>query len=114
RPGAARCVREALHDHPGYADLHYLLGIAELDEGHLDDAISALARALELHPDYHAARVQLARALEASGDLVQAEEQVGLVLQADPQHPQALELAERWSRLHRRSGRAAVSPRKAS
>ena len=114
RSGAARLIREALREHPGYADLHYLLGMAELEEGHLDDAMATLARALELHPDYHAARIQLARALEASGDLVQAEEQVNLVLQSDPQNPQALEMSEHWSRLHRRRGRSAKATRKAS
>jgi tetratricopeptide (TPR) repeat protein len=114
RAGAARLIREALAEHPAYADLHCLLGIVELEEGHVDDAIATLAHALELHPDYHAARVQLARALEASGDLVQAEEQIGLVLEADPQNPAALELAERWGRWHRRSGRSATGSRKAS
>lgn len=114
RAGAARSIREALAEHPAYADLHCLLGIAELEEGHLDDAIATLARALELHPDFHAARVQLARALEAAGDLAQAEAQVELVLEADPENPQAVELAERWSRLHSRRRRAATPARKAS
>jgi len=114
RIGAMRLIREALAEHPGYVDLHCLLGIAELEEGHFDDAIATLAHALELHPDYHAARVQLARALEASGDLVQAEEQVALVLESDPQNPQALELSERWGRWHRRRRRAPAGSRKAS
>ena len=114
RGGAMRWIRQALAEHPGYADLHALLGTAELEEGHVDDAIATLARALELNPDYHAARVLLARALEASGDLRQAEEQVGLVLEADPRNPAALELAERWSRLHRRRNRTAAPPRKVS
>jgi tetratricopeptide (TPR) repeat protein len=109
RSGAARLIHEALIEHPAYADLHCLLGIVELEEGHVDDAIATLAQALELHPDYHAARVHLARALEASGDLAQAEEQIALVLEADPQNPPALELAERWGRWHRRSGRSAGS-----
>ena len=100
---AARLVRQALRHHEGYADLHCLLGAAELEEGRPDEALWSFARALELHPDYHAARVQFARALEVLGDLVQAGEQIALVLQADPQHPQALRLQERWSRL--RSGR---------
>jgi tetratricopeptide (TPR) repeat protein len=114
RAGAARLIRDSLREHPGYVDLHCLLGIAELEEGHFDDAIATLAHALELHPDYHLARVHLARALEVSGDLVQAEEQVALVLESDPQNPQALELAERWERWHRRRGRSTSPPRKAS
>jgi tetratricopeptide (TPR) repeat protein len=112
RAGAARVVRQALPSFPGYADLHHLLGIAELEEGHLDDAVSSLARALELHPDFHMARVHLARALEALGDLVQAEEQVAMVLESDPEHPHAAELAERWQRRHRRPARAGKASRK--
>ena len=114
RTGAATLARQALKGYPAYADLHCLLGIAELEEGNLDDAVSSLGRAIELHPDYHAARVHLARALEALGDLPQAEEQVGLVLEADPQQPLALELAERWSRLHRKRGRNGRTTRKSS
>jgi tetratricopeptide (TPR) repeat protein len=112
RPAAAHLVRQALREHQRYADLHYLLGTAELEDSNLDDAISSLACALELHPDYHAARIQLARALETLGDIVQAEEQVALVLQVDPEHPQALELSERWNRMHRRRPMSAA--RKAS
>jgi len=114
RAGAARIVRQALASFPSYADLHHLLGVAELEEGHLDDAVSSLARALELHPDFHMARVHLARALEALGDLAQAEEQVAMVLEADPEHPHATELAERWQRRHRRPERAGRASRKGS
>lgn len=95
---ALHALRDAVTAHPGYPDLHYLLGCSELEAGMTDDAVASLARALELHPDLHAARVQLARALEALGDLAQAGEQVALVLAEDPEHPQALELQERWSR----------------
>jgi tetratricopeptide (TPR) repeat protein len=95
---ALHALREAVTAHPGYPDLHYLLGSSELEAGMTDDAVASLARALELHPDLHAARVQLARALETLGDLAQAGEQVALVLRVDPAHPQALELQERWAR----------------
>ena len=102
-PGRAlQALREAVTTHPGYPDLHYLLGSSELEAGMTDDAVASLARALELHPDLHAARVQLARAFEVLGDVVQAGEQVALVLRADPAHAQALELQEYWSR--RREG----------
>ena len=103
---AAELVRQALRGRDGYADLHYLLGTAEFECGHYDDALGSLARALELHPDYHAARVMFARVLEALGDSAQAVEQLGHVLQAEPGHPQALELHENWIR--RRARHAAV------
>lgn len=107
RPAAIRLLRETLTHYEDYADLHFLLGSAELEEGDFDDALTSLARALELHPDYHAARVQFARALEALGDVTQAAEQVALVLQHDPNHPQASQLEERWARRRSRRRRPA-------
>ncbi|HYM81902.1 MAG TPA: tetratricopeptide repeat protein [Candidatus Limnocylindria bacterium] len=111
---AIQLLRDAVARHEGYTDLHLLLGQAELEEGHVDDAVASLARALELHPDYHAARVQFARALEVLGDLTQALEQVALVLQVDPEHPQALQLHERWTRRRTRRRRTSFETRKAS
>lgn len=110
---ALRSLRDAVSAHPGYPDLHFLLGCCELEAGFPDDALASLGRALELNPDYHAARVQFARTLEALGDLVQAGEQVSLVLQAEPRHEQALELERRWSRRRSLAGDNAGS-RKAS
>jgi tetratricopeptide (TPR) repeat protein len=110
---AARAVallQAALPGRDGWPDLHYLLGSAELQRGHFDDALVTLAQALELNPDFHAARVQFARALEGVGALAQAAEQVALVLQRDPAHPQALELHERWTSRGRRSGRPSRTP----
>jgi len=112
--GALAALREAILVHPGYPDLHAVLGTCELEAGLLDDALASLARALELNPDYHGARVQLARVLEALGELEQARDQVALVLTADPDHPQAGELAARWTR-RRGAGSEPVTPaRKAS
>ena len=115
---ALHALRDAVTAHPGYPDLHYLLGCSELEAGMTDDAVASLGRALELHPDLHAARVQFARALEALGDLAQAGEQVALVLREDPAHPQALELQERWVRRRDTRGRSGPgpleAPRKAS
>jgi len=87
---AAELLREVLPAHETYPDLHALLGAAELRLGHVDDAIASLGRALELHPDFHAARVELARALEAAGFGAAAQEQIALVLQNEPEHPEAL------------------------
>jgi len=105
---AVQLLRETVKRHEGYADLHCLLGQAELEAGHCDDAVASFARALELHPDYHAARIEFARALEALGDLTQGLEQVALVLQADPDHPQALQMHARWTRRQTRRRRTAI------
>ena len=111
---ALHALREAVTAHPGYPDLHYMLGCCELEAGLSDDALASLARALELHPSFHAARIQFARTLEALGDLVQAGEQVALVLQEEPAHPQALELHARWASRGERRRPGAVGSRKAS
>jgi tetratricopeptide (TPR) repeat protein len=95
---AAQTIREAVVAHPGYPDLHYLMGVAELDAGRVDDALVSLAHALELNPDFHNARIALARGLEALGDMGQATEQINLVLREVPEHAQAAALQQRWSR----------------
>ncbi len=110
---ALHSLREAVTTHPGYPDLHYLLGCCELEAGLTDDALASLARALELHPGFHAARIQFARTLEALGDPVQAGEQVALVLQEDPAHLQARELHARWAWRGDRHTRAPTGPSKA-
>jgi tetratricopeptide (TPR) repeat protein len=100
--GAIRMLRAAIGTRETYADLHHLLGVAELEAGAYDDALASTARALELQPDFHDARVAFARVLEAFGDVAQASEQVALVLRQEPDHAQALALQERWSRRRRR------------
>jgi len=102
---AATLLQAALPGRETWPDLHYLLGSAELERGQFDDALATLARAIELNPDFHAARLQFARALEGVGALAQAGEQVALVLQHDPTHAQALELHERWTSRGRRPAR---------
>ena len=102
---AAALVREALVTYPGYPDLHYLLGVAELRQGHPDDAIASLARALELHPDFHVARVELARAHGAVGETAQALQLLGQVLEAEPGNAEAAELEDRWMARRRAAGR---------
>jgi len=93
---AADVLREAVESHESYPDLHALLGASEMALGHLDDALCSFARALELNPNFHAARVQMALALDSLGDRAGASEQLALVLQAEPGHAQASELTERW------------------
>lgn len=101
---AAQVVREVLPRYEGYPDLHFLLGGAELRDGHADDAIVSFARALELNPDFHAARLELARSLEAVGQVDQAREQVSRVLEVQPGDPLALEMHERWQHPRRAAG----------
>jgi tetratricopeptide (TPR) repeat protein len=111
---AAALIRETLTLHPAYPDLYYLLGTAELRQGHPDDAMASLARALELHPDFHAARVQFARVLHALGETPRAVDVLGQVLDAEPGHAEAAELRERWSSPRPGRPRRGITARKAS
>ncbi len=94
---AAQLLREVLPRYDAYPDLHFRLGTAELREGWFDDALVSLARALELNPDFHAARLLLARTLDAMGMRAQALEQVSLVLQRAPDDAQARALEAEWT-----------------
>lgn len=110
---AAALIRETLTLHPAYPDLYYLLGTAELRQGHPDDAMASLARALELHPDFHAARVEFARVLQALGERARAVEVLGQVLDAEPEHAEAVELRQRWSSPRSGHPRRGITARKA-
>jgi tetratricopeptide (TPR) repeat protein len=94
---AADALSGVIQRHSGYPDLHALVGAAEIALGHYDDAVDSIARALELNPDYHAARVQLAIAFDALGDRSAAIEQLTMVLDADAGNSAAREMLERWS-----------------
>ena len=108
---AADVLREALERHESYPDLHALLGACELGLGHFDDALCSFARALELNPEFHGARVQMALSLDALGDRAGASEQLALVLQAEPDHAQALELSDRWQPRTRSGGESPARKR---
>lgn len=101
-PQAAQVLRAAVGEHENYPDLHFVLGKCELQMGLVDDALESLARALELNPDYHAARVQLARALDSAGETAQALDQLSLVLEHEPENVEAVELRALWDRRGRR------------
>ncbi len=106
---ALHALRAAVGERPGYPDLHYLLGVHEMQLGALDDALESLAHALELHPDYHSARVEFARALEATGDTPEAIVQLELVLATVPGHSAAQALHERWVARYRDARKAPAS-----
>ena len=103
-PKALEHLRLAALERPNYPDLHLLLGGHELQLGCHDDAIESLARALELNPEFHAARIELARALEAIGQTPQALDQLDLVLGREPAHAAARQLHDQLTS-RRRGGR---------
>jgi tetratricopeptide (TPR) repeat protein len=98
-----RSLRRAVAERPGYADLHAVLGSHELRAGHLDDGIATLVQALELNPDFHSARLELARGLEARGDRDAALHEVRQVLEVEPSHADAVTFQARLTVRHRAS-----------
>ena len=99
-------LRRAVEEWPGYADLHALLGAHELRAGHLDDGLASLVQALELNPDFHTARLELARGLEARGEREEAIAQLAAILGREPQHQAAAAFYEHLT--SRRRGPAAA------
>jgi tetratricopeptide (TPR) repeat protein len=93
-PGGLAVLRDAAEQRPGYPDLQLLLGAHERRMGSYDDALASVTFALELNPDYHAARVELARTLEMLGDTPQSLRQLELVLTREPGQHEALALQE--------------------
>jgi tetratricopeptide (TPR) repeat protein len=94
-------LRRAVEKWPGYADLHALLGAHELRAGHLDDGLASLVHALELNPDFHAARLEMARGLEARGERDQALAQLAAILGCEPGHQAAAAFYEHLTSRHR-------------
>lgn len=97
-------LRFAVTERPNYPDLHLLVGAHESQQGAYDDAVESFARALELNPDFHAARIELARALESLGQTPQALDQLELVLSQEPAHAAARRLHDQLTS-RRRGGR---------
>jgi tetratricopeptide (TPR) repeat protein len=60
-------LRQAITISPNYADLHYHLGCAYLNQNEIVLAVPAFERALEINPGYARARLQLGVALYQSG-----------------------------------------------
>src|SRR5262245_13046562 len=76
---AAEAYRQALAMTPDYPDLHFRLGSLYARFGLDGDAIAALRRACELHPEYMEARVQLALLLVKTRETEAAAREFGAV-----------------------------------
>jgi len=96
-------LRQAIAVRPGYADMYAFLGAQELRDGRLDDGIATLVQALELNPDFHSARLELARGLEARGEREAALNEVNLVLEVEPAHTDAVAIRDRLTGRRRAS-----------
>ena len=93
--GGLRHLQRAVAERPSYADVHAMLGSYELRAGRLDDGIASLVYALELNPEFHLARLELARGLEARGERDAALLELEQLLEVEPSHADAATFRDR-------------------
>jgi tetratricopeptide (TPR) repeat protein len=103
---ALAAARALVRAHPWFPDAHLALALVRRARNEWDDCAESCGRALELHPDFHHARVYLAEALSRRGQWAESDHQLCIVLDAAPEHPLANALAKS---LHR-GGLSAVPP----
>jgi outer membrane protein len=85
QPAEAYTLLEPLEFiHSGEPRFDYLIGIAALDSGMPDKATLAFERALEVNPDFAAARLDMARAYFQLGDMLRAKTEFAAVLKQNP------------------------------
>jgi len=101
---ALASARIALHEAPDDPILHFLAGIALSDLGQPEDAVSALARSVELDPDDAEFRAHLARALYATCAFDRAGEEARRALSLDADAADAVFVA---AMVDERAGRLA-------
>jgi len=86
---AERALRSLEAHRPGDVDCLWLLGVASLDQGRIEEGIAFLTRALGSAPDREDARVDLARAYRRAGRAAEARTEVRRVLETTPHHHRA-------------------------
>jgi cytochrome c-type biogenesis protein CcmH/NrfG len=71
-------MREVIQERPSFADAHYELGKALLQQGQVKDAVASLETAARLKPEQPHVHFQLGRAYIAAGRKVEGEGQLEL------------------------------------
>ena len=83
---AERALRALEAEIPGEVNCLWLLGVALLDQGRIEESLAMLERALAGAPEFAEARVDLARAYRCAGRTGEARAEVRRVLEKTPQH----------------------------
>jgi tetratricopeptide (TPR) repeat protein len=86
---AERWLRALVARRPGEVNTLWLLGVALLDQGRLEESVGTLERVRQAAPDFASARVDLARAYRRAGRAGEAREEVRRVLERIPEHHRA-------------------------
>ncbi|HEY2466825.1 MAG TPA: tetratricopeptide repeat protein [Terracidiphilus sp.] len=87
---AIATFRDGLKSDPGSAQLHYLIGLADVAQNHTADALLDLQRAVELDPGVIKPHLLLAYVYDQSGEQEKAEDQFHRALTIDPKSEPAL------------------------
>jgi tetratricopeptide (TPR) repeat protein len=88
---ASTTFRNGLKADPQSAQLHYLVGLADLNSNHVPDALLELQRAVELDPGVLKPHLLLALVLDKMDKLAEAADQWRRALAIDPKSTVALE-----------------------
>ena len=89
---AARLMRDLVKEAPNDPDMHFRLGVCEMNLSRLPEARAAIEKALKLRPnqaDYYCALAGVAR---REGKVLRAEKEIDKALAADARHENALKL----------------------
>lgn len=89
--GQVEPILKALAErYPDDFAVHYNMGMMQSNQGHLDEAISTLQKAVELSPNKADAWVALGVAQDRKGNKAEAKEAFAAALKAEPHNPHAL------------------------
>jgi tetratricopeptide (TPR) repeat protein len=81
---AASAQLKAMVTHPTYADSYYRLGVIQLGQGKIEQAISNFQQAVDSNPDYTEARIKLGISQGYAGRYDEAEKNFSFILEKRP------------------------------
>ncbi len=84
RDNAVIWLRKSVEHDPGHASTWFMLGIAEKERNHLDEAVEAWKRGLDLEPQNFDAWREMGEIQEQRGDLREANRAYKRALKMDP------------------------------
>ncbi len=87
---AVESYERALAINPGYAEVHFNLGVLATTRGRHDEAVNRLRRAIDIRPDFASAHHTLGRVLSSLGHLDAAEASLRRAFSIEPESAEIL------------------------
>ena len=88
-PAERQALETAIKLDPTVAQARSKLGVLDMSQGHVDDAIRNFKRAIEIDPQLTEAQVNLATIYDGKGEVKEAEALLRRAVENDPQYAQA-------------------------